>query len=137
MASDLLKLNIIISGVLIKWIAPWIQRILIGYHPINPYLNETYYGILFSDRPREPTTTLIQYSYYGKSCFSFSKIYQPFQQSPTNQKHQIIKITNPESIENHLFSKRSIRLFIISAWGERRTLYGSFSIDLSHKQATT
>ena len=42
---------------------------------------------------------------------------QLFQQPHTNHQHQMIKITNPESIENHLFSKPRIRLLLICALG--------------------
>lgn len=53
---------------------------------------------------------------------NFSKFCQPFQQPHTNHQHQMMKITNPESIDNHLCSNPRIRLFIISARGGRGTL---------------
>ena len=43
--------------------------------------------------------------------------FQLFQQPHTSHQHQMIKITNRKSIENHLFSKITIRLFIISGCG--------------------
>ena len=42
---------------------------------------------------------------------------QRFQQPHTNHQQQIIKIKNPESIENHLLSKPRIRLLLNSALG--------------------
>ena len=50
----------------------------------------------------------------------FFRLVQPFQQPPTNNLHQMIKITNHRSIENHRFSKTMEQLFIILA---RRKCY--------------
>ena len=46
---------------------------------------------------------------------------QLFQQLHTNYQYQIIKITNPELIEIYLFTKRKIRLLLISALREQGT----------------
>ena len=52
-------------------------------------------------------------AYFFKSLSTFST---------TTHQYQMIKITNPESIDIHLFSKPRIQLCIISVWGGRGTL---------------